>query len=671
MAGPSLLALLAAAALAAAAPARAAAPGFESQDLHRLRSVRDVRISPDGSRVAYVVELSDRRGPPRAEAWIADVATGASRLFLGGAASNLRWSPDGRRLAAIVAGRDGTSLAVAAPDGSGFIRLASVLSTNHPLPSLGEGLAWSPDGRRIAFVSATPGPEPPPTSDPVVVTRYLYKPTAAEGLTRFNDNRRLHVFVVDLASRVVSPVTRGDAYEHSLAWSPARDEIAFVSNREPDADRVFNNDLFVAAVDGSALRRLTQTRSAEYTPAWSPDGASIAYLGTKRPLTSSETTMEDTHVWLAAADGGAPRELGTPIDARQEKLGWSPDGAAVFCTVEQRGSVRLYRLPVSGAPPELIAPAPGEVGLVGAWSVARNGTLAYALATAGGPAELYVRTSGDTRRLTSLNAKILSERTLAPTEAFSFRSFDGTELEAFLTRPPEISSSVRHPLVVWLHGGPHAQDGATFNLRSQVYSREGWATLAVNYRGSTGYGQKLADAIFGDQNGGEAKDVLAAIDAAVARYQWLDGGRVGVGGASYGGQLANWLVTQSDRFRAAVSLAGIANLVSFNYMAYYHDYLAVEFGAYPHENGLLDRLWERSPIRYVAKVRTPVLLLHGENDNDVPVAEAEQFYIALRDVGVETVMVRYPREGHGLREAAHAVDGIDRSVDWFRRHFKK
>jgi len=176
-------------------------------------------------------------------------------------------------------------------------------------------------------------------------------------------------------------------------------------------------------------------------------------------------------------------------------------------------------------------------------------------------------------------------------------------------------------------------------------------------------------AIFGDQNGGEAKDVLYAVDAALRRYEFLDPDRLGLEGGSYGGQLTNWIVTQTERFKAAIPRAGIANLVSFNYMAYYHDYLAVEYGAYPHQEDLMDRLWERSPLKHVARVRTPVLFLHGENDNDVPIAEAEQFYIALHDVGVETVMVRYPREGHGFRETAHVVDSIERSIEWYRRHF--
>ena len=277
--------------------------------------------------------------------------------------------------------------------------------------------------------------------------------------------------------------------------------------------------------------------------------------------------------------------------------------------------------------------------------------------------------AGSAQRLTDLNAELMKERRVASVESLRFKSFDGQEVEAFLTLPLELDRTRKHPMIVMIHGGPHGQQGPAFNHKAQVYAGQGWASLMVNYRGSTGYGQKFADAIFKDQNGGEAKDVVAAVDAAIAKHSWIDPKKLGIEGGSYGGQLTNWIITQTDRFAAAVPAAGIANLVSFNYMAYYHDYLAVEFGSYPHEKGLMDVLWQRSPLRYVHQVKTPVMLLHGENDNDVPIAEAEQFYIALRDVGVDAVMVRYPREGHGIRETKHVVDVIDRSIAWYRKYF--
>jgi dipeptidyl aminopeptidase/acylaminoacyl peptidase len=328
----------------------------------------------------------------------------------------------------------------------------------------------------------------------------------------------------------------------------------------------------------------------------------------------------------------------------------------------------------TGAARALVA----ERGTVGAFSTGR-GTLAYAFSTPSSPAELYVGASDGSgaSRVTSLNRDLLGSRRIAEVEAISFTN-DGLPVEAFLTIPPAARGAKPRsiPLIVMIHGGPHGQQGPAFNAKAQAYAGVGWASLMVNYRGSTGYGQAFADAIFRDQNGGEARDVLAGVDAALARYPWLDGARMGIEGTSYGGQLTNWIVTQTPRFKAAIPAAGISNLVTQNYLAYYHDYLAVEYGGFPHERArhdaeerlIIDMLWERSPIRYAHKVKTPVLFVHGENDNDVPIEEAEQFFIALHDVGVETMMLRYPREGHGLRETTHVVDALERSIAWYRKH---
>ena len=662
------------AALGAVLVGAAGRGGLQSSDLYKLRSIGDVELSPDASHIAYSIQQSDRPGRPYSQVWIMDVASGKS-IRLGddkGGASSPRWSPDGRQIAYMGREDERPGLMVAGADGRAARFLTDVTATNHPLPSAGSRLAWSPDGKQIAFVSATDGPESDANGDPMVITRYLYKPTAFEGLTRFNDNRRLHLFVVDVATQQVRQLTRGDYYEHSIDWSPRGDEIAFVSNRSPDPDRFFNYDLFAVKVADGSIRRLTETKNAEYHPKWSPDGRRLAYSATKRPLTSSETTMEDTHVWLMNADGTGRRELGAPIDNRQGPPEWAEDGQSVYFTVQEHGNVRLYRLPVAGAVSDAIV---RNRGTVGAWSVGRDNTIAYAFATPAAPADLYLIRSASpaaaTRRLTDLNKDTLAGKTVAEVEALVFKSFDGTEIEAFVTNPLGRRAGSKHPMIVMIHGGPHGQQGPAFNSKAQVYADQGWATLMVNYRGSTGYGQRLADAIFNDQNGGEARDVLAGVDAAFEKYAWIDRDRSGIEGGSYGGQLTNWIITRTDRFKAAVPAASISNLVSFNYMAYYHDYLAVEFGSFPHERGLIDRLWERSPIRYANQVKTPTLFIHGENDNDVPIAEAEQFYIALKDVGVETIMVRYPREGHGVRETKHVIDVIDRSIAWYTKHFSQ
>ena len=647
------------------------ARGLKSSEIAELRGLRDVQLSPDGRRVAYAVVRNDRPGRPYSEAWVRDMASAATTRLAGerSGASGPRWSPDGRSIAFFGRTGDSSGVMVARADGSAPRFLARVSGTNAVLPSTGERLAWSPDGKQIAFISSSPGPEADANGDPMVITRYAYKPTASEGLTRFNDNRRAHIYVVDVATGEVRQLTSGTRYEHSIDWSPTGREISFVANPETDQDRDFNYDIFAVEVASGAIRQILDTRSVEYEPVWSPDGSKIAYLGTTRELTSSETTMEDTHVWVSNADGTNRRELGKAIDNRQGAPRWSADGESLYTVVRERGMAKLYRVPVDGSRPQVVV---GDTGSVGSWSLSSTGTLAYSFSSPSEPASLVVLgRDGARRQLLALNHELLGSRTIARVEPFTFTSRDGLRVEAFLTHPLGRTASSRHPLIVDVHGGPHGQQGPAFNNKAQVYAAHGYAVLMVNYRGSTGYGQKFTDAIFRDQNGGEAEDVVNAVDAALARWPWLDSSRLGIEGGSYGGQLTNWIITRTDRFRAAIPIAGISNLVSFNYMSYYHDYLAVEFGGYPHEDAIMDTLWARSPLRYVARVKTPTMFVHGENDNDLPIAEAEQFYIALKDVGVPTIMVRYPREGHGVRETGHMIDLLNRSLAWYERWFSK
>jgi dipeptidyl aminopeptidase/acylaminoacyl peptidase len=667
---------------------------LQSSDLLQLRSVGAVQLSPDATRVAYTVENNDGNGRPYSQLWVMTLADRKAVRFGGEKepSGDAQWSPDGRLIAyhGRAAGR--TGLVVANPDGTGARVVAETTGTNAPLPGTGRTVAWSPDSRRIAFVSSVPGPETAAADgDPMVITRYLYKPDASEGLTHFNDNRRLHLFVVDLASQRIDQLTDGIFYEHSIDWSPGGQELLFLTNRDADDDEFFNYDIYALKLADKSVRRLSATESNEYRPRWSPDGRMIVFQGTRRGLTDRETTMEDTHIWVMNADGSGRREIGAAIDNRQGVPEWMPDGSAVLLTVQERGQVHLYRLPVDC--PAGPKPCQGDRlvngrGTVGSFSVAKN-TIAYAFTGAADLAELYVGAIGaDTRigpftdgrgaacsssepcRLTDLNAGVLGSKRLAEVEPFTFVSNDNKfEVEAFLTRPVETTPTARYPLIVNIHGGPHGQQGPAFNFKNQVYAARGWATLMVNYRGSTGYGQGFADAVFADQNGNEGQDVLYGVSAAIRRYPWIDRERLGVEGTSYGGQLSAWLITQTNMFKAAIPTAAITNIISYNYMTYYNQYEAMEWGVYPHQGTLMDTLLQRSALRHVANAHTPTLLMHGENDNDVPIAEAEQFYIALKDVGTETVMVRYPREGHGLRESKHVVDSIDRSIRWYEKHF--
>jgi len=645
-----------------------------SGDLSRFRSVGRVTLSPDGGRIAYTVTMRDRPGRPYGQLWVVDLSTSKS-LRVGGekdSGASPVWSPDGKWI--LFSGQQGeqAGLFVARPDGTEITFLTTTADTNSPLPGTGNALAWSPDAKQIAFISATPGERLAEASgDPMVITRYLYKPDAGEGMTRFNDNKRLHIFVIDLASRQVQQLTNGEYDEHSIDWSPDGARILFSSNRDANQDEFFHYDLFTLSLADHSIHRLTAAEYTEYDPRWSPDGKSIVYRGTKRGITDRETTMEDTHVWVMDADGGNRREIAAVLDNRQGSPGWDPDGTAVYFTIQERGSFKLVRLPVDGGSPEYLVKDPG---FVGSWSVGKPGALAYGFSTPVDMTQLFYRASPSAtpRKLTDLNGEMLAGKKLGEVESFTFISNDNRfEVEAFLTKPVAMTRTSKHPLIVNIHGGPHGQNGPAYNFKNQVYAAHGYAVLNVNYRGSTGYGQKFADAVFGDQNGNEAQDVLYAVNAAVHRYLWIDRERLGIEGVSYGGQLTDWLITQTNEFKAAIPTAGISNLISYNYMTYYNQYEEMEFGQFLHQGNLMDLAWERSAIKHIAAAHTPTLIIHGENDNDVPIAEAEQMFVALKDVGTETVFVRYPREGHGLSETKHVIDWIDRSIAWYDIHFPK
>ena len=360
------------AALLAAFATSACAQLLTSSDLSRLRSIGGVALSPDSHYIAYTITMRDRPQRPYGQLWVMDLSTEKSvRLGDDKPASGPVWSGDSKWVAFQSADGDKHGLWIAHPDGSDATFLAAMAGTNSPLPGTGRDVTWSPDGKQIAFVSSTAGEGAAEASgDPMVITRYLYKPDAGEGLTRFNDNQRLHILVVDISSKRVRQITQGNYDEHSIDWSPDGTQLVFASNREPNQDEFFNYDLFALQLADNSIRRLTATEYCEYDPLWSPDGKSIVYRGTRRGLTDRETTMEDTHVWVMSADGTNRREIGNAIDNRQGVPQWSSDGSAIYFTVQERGSNHLVRLPIPGGQPEYVVK---DLGDVGGWSVGKNG----------------------------------------------------------------------------------------------------------------------------------------------------------------------------------------------------------------------------------------------------------------------------------------------------------
>ncbi|MEA2174337.1 MAG: hypothetical protein QOD00_1929 [Blastocatellia bacterium] len=693
-------------------------------DTLRVAGVGDAQISPDGEWVVYTVSITDGNAT-RSTLWLARTnvvspnrpATDSVRtLQLLPDTFNAqapRWSPDGRRIAFQGSQQQGpqqgqSGLWTISLDNRQLKFLTPVRSTNFFITYAGETFAWSPDSRRIAFINASEDDnETPqvaaavlsqPASDPRVIDRIQYK-----SRTSFSDNARTHVWLVDVeAAERERPVqlTSGPFYDHALAWNPNGNEIAFLSNHETDPDANNNSDIFAVDLSGH-MRQLTDTRGCEYEPAWSPDGKWIAYTATKRDVTTIDSVAEDAHVWVIESRGGAGRELTAAQDRRARSPRWSPDSRSVFYLAGDRGQTLLYRVGAEGGPIRTIfdnAPriAPGVSGPVipagpiisprslfqmSSFSLSVSGagglpSLAFTLSDALHPAEIW--TSSLTvnaalgrdamRRISAHNDALLRSLILIEPEEINFRSFDGTNVQGWLMKPTGFRETQRFPLILSVHGGPHGMYGYAFNPTFQVYAARGYAVLYLNPRGSSGYGQRFSDGTLREWGGGDYQDLMRGVDEILRARSWIDAERLGVTGGSYGGFMTNWIVTQTTRFKAAVAAASVSNLISFYSTSLYQDLVHAEFGGVPWDD--YELLWRWSPLRYIKQAQTPLMLIHGEQDNDVHITQAEEMYMALKRRGVETVLVRYPREGHGFREPAHRVDALERTVGWFDKFLK-
>lgn len=696
---------------------------MQPQDILNIATVSDVQISPNGLWVVYSVATVDgdknistlwlsritqdsdtpptaRRNTPYSD-W-AEIRTNATLLLPAGwSASSPRWSPDGTMVAFISSHDDQNGIWTVRPDNRQPRFIAAVENTNFHIAYAGENFSWAPDSRRIAYISAkTFTPISKETDDPVVIDRLQYK-----SRTALADNKRTYVWVVDLERLMPLQLTSGGYYDHAVSFSPRGDEVVFLSNHEIDPDSNNNSDIF--AVDlGGQVRRITDTRGCEYDPMWSPDGKWIAYTATKRDVTTIDSVAEDAHLWVIPASGGGGRELATDLDRRVRDPQWSPDGKSIYFLASDRGYTTIFRASLEGRqtsrfflytqggvlvggfntgdqPPQSdsenqsSAAQPFQITSFGLANKAQSRTgfsdafpLVLTMGHTQRPAEVWLSggTAGPLRRLSAHNESFLRSVRLSSVEEITYGSFDGTQIQGWLMKPAFCTPERKCPLILSVHGGPHGMYGWSFNANFQVYAARGFAVLYLNPRGSNGYGQKFADGTLNEWGGGDYRDLMAGVDEALRKYSWIDGNKLGVTGGSYGGFMTNWIVTQTQRFRAAVSVASLSNLISFYSTSVYQDLIHAEFGGFPWDN--YELLWQWSPVRYVRQVQTPVLFLHGENDNDVPITQAEEMYMALRRREVETVFVRYPREGHSFREPKHRVDALRRTLAWFDARLK-
>jgi len=660
LAGLALVPALGAQAPAAPSPAVRLRP-FSPDDVLRIRDVREPQISPDGAWVAYTVSTSDTAEDRNKSAvWMASWdGTRNVRLTTSKPGENTpRWSPDGRWLGFLSSREDEHSQLWLLDRQGGEGRKATTL------PSDVDDYVWAPDGKRVALVAEDPDTAKPKTPAPIVIDRFQFKQDEAGYLGK----QHRHVYLLDVESGKTTRLTTGDYDELLPAWSPDGKSLVFVSKRRPDADRDDDWDLYVMeATAGAPPRQLTTFEGPdnnpdyESRPAWSPDGRAIAYLQGGPPNLIYYGVQK---LAVVSSAGGAPRILTAALDRNVASPVWSSDGSSITFLLEDDRAVGLARIPAAGGTIERLV---SGSRVVSAFTAGAGGKVAVLASTPLVPDEVFALDGTTLRPLSHQNDEWLARTRLAEVEPITFKSRDGTAINGFTLKPPDFVPGKRYPTILRIHGGPVSQYQYEFDFQLQTLAGHGYLVVVANPRGSSGRGERFATAIFADWGNKDAQDVLAAIDYAVAQGL-ADPARLGVGGWSYGGIRTNYVIAQDRRFKAAVSGASISNvLAGYGTDQYVREY-EVELGVPWKAADTWIKL--SFPFLHADRITTPTLFLCGDKDFNVPLLNSEQMYQALRSLGVETQLVIYPGQHHGINKPSYRRDRLERYLAWYDKHLK-
>ncbi len=637
---------------------------LEVDDLFGIKRVGSPQISPDGEWVAYTVtttSLEDEKSTTRV--WMVP-SVGGDPLPMtgeGASASNPRWSPDGKYLSFTASRNEGKSQVWALDRRGGE---ASRLTDVEQGIS---GYVWSPDGNKLLLTIRDPEEKDEDAKknkpqDPWVIERLQFKRDRQGYLT---GDRHSHLYVFDLATEELTQITSGRWDEAAPAWSPDGKRIAFSSNRTEDPDANTNSDLWVVSAEntdqGETLLRLTDYPGGDSQPAWSRDGRWIAYVtGTHDPQFNAYATRK---LAVVSAEGGERRILADGLDRNVGNPEFTTDGKGILVSLQDSGEGHLARIDVRSG--RVTRPIGGEVTMSG-FSIDADGVAAAVLSTQHMPGEVHLAKNGELTRLTHVNDDLIAELRLAEVTNIHFPSRDGTEIEGWIFTPPGYDANLSYPTILRIHGGPNGQYSVGFNFDAQLFAANGYVVVITNPRGSSGYGQDFGMALWRKWGIPDFDDVMAGVDYAIEQG-YSDPNRLGVGGWSYGGILTNYVITKTERFQAATTGASMALLVANYGVDHYQFGNEAEWGL-PWESR---DVWERlSPFNDVDKVTTPTLIMGGEKDWNVPIVNSEQLYQALRRRGIDTRLVVYPGQPHGLRVPSYQKDRLERYLAWYDKYVK-
>jgi len=645
------------------------------------RTPAHAAITPGGGAVVYSLSWNDPlTDSTYSNLWIVSIH-GENRPLTGGNYSDTspRVSPDGTRVAYLSNRGGSRQIHVRWLDGRNEVQVTRAETAP------GAEFAWSPDSRWIAFTARVPAeagfrvntPKAPAGAKwgpaPVVVTKLRWRAdkTPGQGIVPAGET---HLFVISAEGGAARQVTaKGWRVGGGAAWRPEGKARVEAERKEPEADRqLYAEDLVVVPVDaaGGAVRRLTALTGNEGSPAVSPDGAMVAFLGFEDKGNANHTT----NLYTVPLAGGAAKRLAPTLDRNILNPIWRGDSKAVYGLAESEGAAHVYQFDLDGGARALTTGGGYRFGTAYAasepFTMSRDGRFAMTRSSFGEPKDIVTFTAaepGRVARLTHSNDALLAQHQLGAVEEIKYASFDGKPMQGWIIKPPGFDAAKKYPLILDIHGGPHAMYGVEFNWQMQVYAARGYVVLYTNPRGSTGYGEEFGNVIHTKYPGDDYKDLMAGVDA-VLQKGYVDAARLYVTGGSGGGILTAWTVTQTSRFAAAVSQYPVINWItqagSSDIPLVTHRWMK----ATPWENP--QQYLSRSPLFFVDKVKTPTMLLTGEEDWRTPISQTEEFYVALKARGVDTAMIRFPQEPHGIRGAypSHWVAKVEYILGWFEQH---
>jgi len=679
--GKVLLQIIAALLLAATGPRAEQNPAHKlgALDEFAMQIPADPQISPDGKKIVYVREFSDSLSDKRySNLWIVNADGSDHRALTSGnhADTSPAWSPDGTRLA-YLSDEDGR--------GQIYIRWMDSGQTARitNLEQSPAGIAWSPDGRMLSFTALVPGTSRHIATLPSAPAGAKWAEPATvydRTVYRFNGAGYLkpgfrQIFVVSAEGGAPRQVTSGDFPNGGAAYAPSRPEwtpdgkFLIVSvNRHAESEHVaLDTEVYEFSVADGAVRALTSRKGPDNAPAVSPDGKWIAYTGFDDRFQEHQTTK----LYLMERAGTAAHSLTDALDRDVSGLEWAADSSGIYFQYDDQGDTKIGYVSNGGVFKKIaehVASTTSAYG-GGSFSISKTGAIAYTAGTAENPGDVAVLAGSSARVLTGLNKELLAQKKPGAVEELWFESSkDKRKIQGWLVKPPDFDAAKKYPLILEIHGGPFADYGARFDFEKQVWAAMGYVVLYVNPRGSTSYGEEFANLIHHAYPGDDFYDLNSGVDAAIAKG-YVDKEHLYVTGGSGGGVLTCWMVEHTERFRAAAVLYPVINWYSFALTSDIPWVAQYWFPGNPWDNTA--HYMQRSLTNLVGKVKTPSLIMTGEEDYRTPISEAEQFYAALKLLNVDAVLVRVPGEPHGIRRRpSHHITKMLYIAGWFEQHKK-